>query len=54
MAFMSLAGSRAWYDSGYMVCVSPGGYAVFFLLFYVKENLDPEVVGLLSGVSESR
>ena len=31
-------------------CVSPGAYAVFFLLFYVKENSDPEVVGLLSGV----
>ena len=25
-----------------------------FLLFYAKENSDPEVVGLLSGVSESR
>ena len=25
-----------------------------FLLFYAKENLDPEVVGLLFGVSESR
>ena len=30
MASMSLAGSRASYDSGYMVCVSPGAYAVFF------------------------
>ena len=23
----------------------------YFFLFYAKENLDPEVVGLLSGVS---
>ena len=34
-----------------MVCVSPGASAVFSLFFYAKENSDPEVLGLLFGVS---
>ena len=37
---------RAWYDSGYMAYVSSWSLCRIFLLFYAKENLDPEVVCL--------
>ena len=39
-------GGRAWYDSGYMAYVSSWSLCRIFLLFYAKENLDPEVVCL--------
>ena len=44
-------GDGAWYDSGYMVCVSAWAL-VPYCIFYMKGNTDPEVVSvLLSGVS---
>ena len=39
-------GDGAWFDSGYMVCVS-AWVLVPYCIFYVKGNRDPEVVSVL-------
>ena len=48
---VGISGLGAWFDSGYMVCVSSWVLVPYCFLFYTKENWDPEVVSvLLPGV----